>query len=159
MATISENLLALNETKQAIKTAIENKGQDLTGVPFTDYANKISEIASGGKKFTTGTVTPTSHIKGYLTIQHNLGVKPSIFLFYTNNSPNDVHTKYFIFIDNGVYNGIPFPVFAGAWTGSSYSTTAVDREVTNNETDITITVYGKAYPFYSGVNYQWIAIE
>lgn len=159
MATISENLLALNETKQAIKTAIESKGQDLTNVPFTNYATKISEIVSGGKKFTTGTVTPTSHIRGNLKIQHNLGVKPSIFLFYTNNSPNDVHTKYFVFIDNDVYNGIPFSVFLCAWTSASYSTMAVVREVTNNETDITVSSYNNAYPFYSGVNYQWIAIE
>lgn len=48
MATIAENLLALNEAKQAIKTAIEEKGQDLTNVPFTEYAGKIAEIAGGG---------------------------------------------------------------------------------------------------------------
>lgn len=44
MATISENLQALNEVKNAIKTAIENKGQDLTNVPFTQYAEKIGAI-------------------------------------------------------------------------------------------------------------------
>lgn len=48
MATISENLIALNETKQNIKTAIEGKGQDLTGVPFTQYADKIEAIQAGG---------------------------------------------------------------------------------------------------------------
>ena len=36
-----------NETKQSIKTAIENKGQDLSGVPFTGYASKIDDIQSG----------------------------------------------------------------------------------------------------------------
>jgi hypothetical protein len=49
MATIAENLITLNETKQAIKTAIEEKGQDLTDVPFTEYADKIEAITSGVK--------------------------------------------------------------------------------------------------------------
>ena len=47
MATISENLQTLNEAKQAIKAAIENKGQDLTDVPFTQYAEKIEAIKQG----------------------------------------------------------------------------------------------------------------
>lgn len=47
MANISENLQTLNEAKLAIKTAIENKGQDLTNVPFTQYAEKIAAIESG----------------------------------------------------------------------------------------------------------------
>ena len=47
MATISENLIILNDAKQSIKVAIENKGQDLTGVPFTEYASKIEKIQSG----------------------------------------------------------------------------------------------------------------
>lgn len=48
MATISENLIALNEAKANIKQAIENKGQDLTNVPFTQYAEKINAIQTGG---------------------------------------------------------------------------------------------------------------
>lgn len=47
MATVAENLQTLNNAKQAIKTAIENKGQDLNGVPFTEYAEKIEAIESG----------------------------------------------------------------------------------------------------------------
>ena len=48
MATISENLITLNEAKANIKAAIESKGQDLTDVPFTQYADKISAIQTGG---------------------------------------------------------------------------------------------------------------
>lgn len=47
MATISENLLELKQAKANIKTAIEGKGQDLTGVPFTQYSEKISAITTG----------------------------------------------------------------------------------------------------------------
>ena len=52
MATISENLSTLAEVKANIKTAIEAKGQDLTNVPFVDYATKIESIEIGEKKQT-----------------------------------------------------------------------------------------------------------
>ena len=44
MADFNENLIRLNETKQAIKKAIEDKGQDLSNVPFTEYNTKIADI-------------------------------------------------------------------------------------------------------------------
>ena len=46
MATISENLQTLNEAKAAIKTAIENKGVDMTDVPFTQYGEKIGDMTT-----------------------------------------------------------------------------------------------------------------
>jgi hypothetical protein len=46
--TIASELTTLNSTKQAIKTAIEAKGQDLTGVPFSGYPAKINAISGGG---------------------------------------------------------------------------------------------------------------
>lgn len=46
MGTIAENLLALQQVKTDIKTVIEGKGQDLTNVPFTKYAEKINSISS-----------------------------------------------------------------------------------------------------------------
>lgn len=47
MATVSENLIALQNAKVAIKNAITAKGQDLSGVPFTGYASKINAIQGG----------------------------------------------------------------------------------------------------------------
>lgn len=38
---IADKLLELNDVKQNIKTAIEGKGADLTGVDFGGYAEKI----------------------------------------------------------------------------------------------------------------------
>ena len=52
MSTIAENLLALQQAKNDIKSAIESKGQDLTDVPFTEYGNKITEI-SGAENLDT----------------------------------------------------------------------------------------------------------
>ena len=48
MATTQELLTQLNNTKQAIKAAIVNKGVAMDGVPFTEYASKIGEIETGG---------------------------------------------------------------------------------------------------------------
>ena len=48
MATIAENLQTIQNIKQNIKTAIENKGVDMTNTPFTEYSTKINEIATGG---------------------------------------------------------------------------------------------------------------
>ena len=49
MATTQELLTQLNTTKQAIKTAIVNKGVAMDNVPFTEYAGKIGEIQAGGE--------------------------------------------------------------------------------------------------------------
>ena len=49
MATIAENLQTIQNIKQDIKTAIENKGVDMTNTPFTEYSTKIDEITNGGE--------------------------------------------------------------------------------------------------------------
>jgi hypothetical protein len=54
VATINENLQTLQTTKASIKQAIESKGQDLTGVPFTQYASKIEDIQGGGGAVDSG---------------------------------------------------------------------------------------------------------
>lgn len=46
--TIEQNLQTIIDIKQNIKTAIENKGITVGDVSFTEYANKIGEISSGG---------------------------------------------------------------------------------------------------------------
>lgn len=48
MATIAENLQTIQNIKQDIKTAIENKGVDMTNTPFSEYSTKIDEITTGG---------------------------------------------------------------------------------------------------------------
>ena len=45
--TTVEKLNYLISIKSDIKTAIENKGVDMTGVSFLGYASKIGEIVSG----------------------------------------------------------------------------------------------------------------
>ena len=48
MATIAENLQTIQNIKQNIKTAIENKGVDMSNTTFSDYSTKIDEITTGG---------------------------------------------------------------------------------------------------------------
>lgn len=57
MATLIENALSTENVKANIKSAIEAKGQDLTNVPFTEYADKISAIETGGSSI-SATLTP-----------------------------------------------------------------------------------------------------
>lgn len=47
MATIAERLTQLQNAKENIKQAIENKGVSLSNVPFTQYHEKIAEISVG----------------------------------------------------------------------------------------------------------------
>lgn len=53
MGNISENLTSLLNIKSDIKLAIEEKGQDLTGVSFDGYADKIRDISTGGNLIVT----------------------------------------------------------------------------------------------------------
>ena len=46
--TIAQELTSLNATKTAIATAIEGKGGNLTGIPFSGYADVINLLSTGG---------------------------------------------------------------------------------------------------------------
>ena len=46
--SVADKLLQVNQVKQDIKVAIENKGVDMTGIDFGGYAGKIDEIQTGG---------------------------------------------------------------------------------------------------------------
>ena len=56
MPTLIDNLNLINSYKSDIKSAIENKGVDMTGVSFGSYADKIGEIQTGGT-FVTETLS------------------------------------------------------------------------------------------------------
>ena len=44
MATISENLNSLQDTKTRFKNVFTNKGVDVSDTPFTQYPEKMAEI-------------------------------------------------------------------------------------------------------------------
>ena len=181
MALVSENLLALDGVKQAIKTAIEEKGQDMKDVPFTEYAQKITDIK--GKRFTTGTVI-FSEIKGVVTVTHGLGVKPSIFLMlpkdktlnFTVNAENQpqagIYGAYYInlhLLENIFLNSSDLNLtqrnstlewrannsIALHWEYSGAGVT--ENGVTENT--IELGYRSAVYKYIAGLEYEWIAIE
>ena len=64
MSQLIDNLNIIESVKTDIKSAIENKGVDMTGVSFPGYASKIGEISGGGgwdqKSITEGTTIITN---------------------------------------------------------------------------------------------------
>lgn len=56
MSQLIDNLNLIVSIKSDIKSAIENKGVDMTGVSFPDYASKIGEISGGGGVDPSGTL-------------------------------------------------------------------------------------------------------
>ena len=56
MSQLIDNLNTIKSIKADIKSAIENKGVDMTGVSFPGYASKIGEISGGGGVNPSGTL-------------------------------------------------------------------------------------------------------
>lgn len=72
MPTLIDNLNLINSYKSDIKSAIENKGVDMTGVSFGSYADKIGEIQTSTPFVTetlrvssNGVYTPSSGVDGF----------------------------------------------------------------------------------------------
>lgn len=94
MATINENLQTLNEAKLAIKTAIENKGVDLTDVPFTEYAEKINDVYSVTKLLNTKVNKSGASIFNSFTDLTDEDLK-SIFSGVTTFAPSEISYMFF----------------------------------------------------------------
>ena len=56
MSQLIDNLNTIESVKTDIKSAIEAKGVDMTGVSFSGYASKIGEISGGGGVNPSGTL-------------------------------------------------------------------------------------------------------
>lgn len=93
MSQLTDNLNLIASIKSDIKSAIENKGVDMTGVSFPGYASKIGEISGGGGVDPSGT----------LEISEN-----GVYNVYSYSSASvDVHPSTSLsetYISNGNYN-------------------------------------------------------
>lgn len=65
MNTIAENLQVIYDIKENIKTAIESKGVGVGDAPFTNYADKITEITVGGGESDCSGVYDNGYNDGY----------------------------------------------------------------------------------------------
>lgn len=106
MPTLIDNLNLINSYKSDIKSAIENKGVDMTGVSFGGYAEKIGEIQTGGT-FVTETLSVTQNntyypgqgVDGFSEVIVNVpqtgftekDVTEGVYLENVNNSASFVH--------------------------------------------------------------------
>ena len=123
MSQLIDNLNIIESVKTDIKSAIENKGVDMTGVSFPGYASKIGEISVGGgwdqKSFTEGTVeiinldnsasfVASSAFQGNKNLQTvNLPYATSVGIgaFYNCTSLNQVSLPMCAFLgENAFYN-------------------------------------------------------
>lgn len=68
---IADQLTQLNQIKLDIKQALINKGVDMTGIPFTEYAGKISIAGAGEIEVIFQNSSPTSNF-GQTTISYDL---------------------------------------------------------------------------------------
>ena len=78
-ATLIGNLSLISSIKDDIRDAISAKGVDMTGVPFSEYASKISEIETGGTFVTetlsvsqNGTFYPGQGVDGFSVVDVNV---------------------------------------------------------------------------------------
>lgn len=181
---IADKLSELHRTKADIKTAIEGKGQDMTDVPFTQYATAIATI-NVGKKFTTGTVT-FAQDHGNQIITHNLGTIPSFFLLlvkdknlnFTIGAEDAPRAGIygFIWVNEAVIanNFIGENLkslkeqfgFSLEWRNSGTSqlhwtadTGNIIEEKMPTVTTITTPYRSSQYKYLAGVEYEWVAIE
>ena len=123
MSQLIDNLNIIESVKTDIKTAIENKGVDMTGVSFPGYASKIGEISVGGgwvqKSLTEGTYDITNldnsasfvassafmHISNIQTVNLPYATTVGASAFYRCYSLNQVNLPVCSYIeDNAFYN-------------------------------------------------------
>ena len=123
MSQLIDNLNTIESIKTDIKTAIENKGVDMTGVSFPGYASKIGEISGGGgwdqKSITEGNIeiinldnsasfVGSSAFNGNTTIQTvNLPYATSVgnYAFFNCISLKQVDLPMCRYINNGCFSG------------------------------------------------------
>ena len=100
MPTLIENLNLINSYKSDIKSAIENKGVDMTGVSFGSYADKIGEIETGGGGISEYDITIRSY--GIVDLSNSASFVGSYAFYYdrslqTVNLPDCERVLYMAF--------------------------------------------------------------
>ena len=101
MSQLIDNLNIIESVKTDIKSAIEAKGVDMTGVSFPGYAGKIGEISGGGgwdqKSFTEGTIE-------IINLDNSASFVVSSAFMY-NNTIQTVNLPYATSVGNSAFYG------------------------------------------------------
>lgn len=95
--SLIENLTTINNCKKSIKTALKNKGVDMTGVTFDKYASKIDEL-----KLESGNV-PTQTVDYIYSNGYVEGGTQDIMTYISYEIKTSDDGGKFILDDNGNY--------------------------------------------------------
>lgn len=125
MSQLTDNLYTIDAIKSGIRSAIEEKGVDMTGLSFPDYPGAISQISTGGTFVTetlsvsiNGTYTPSVGIDGYSQVTVNVPqsvtgytekeITEGVNIVSLNNSAS--YVKANVFADNYALTTVNLPI-------------------------------------------------
>ena len=165
--SIQTELTRITNAKAAIKAAIEGKGVTVPdGTLLDGMATLIESIEAGGGggiTYAEGTITPAENITGPFLIEHNLGEKPSMFVFWrksysTIKQKNEIislvdslksNSQLRIFVDS---SGFWTSVYSSGLTGASSSGSYVNDA---SSTDLKLGISSST--LFAGNTYIWYA--
>ena len=112
MSQLIDNLNLIVSIKADIKSAIENKGVDMTGVSFPGYASKIGEISGGGGVKPSGTLDISDNgvydVYSYASASVDVHPSASLSETYTSNGNYNITGEF----NGGVIKvDVPAPQF------------------------------------------------
>ena len=163
--SIQTELTRITNAKAAIKAAIEGKGVTVPDATLLDgMATLIESIEAGGGGFQValGTFTPAETIAlnslPPVSIEHNAGFTPDVFIFYKTTTGNygmiAISAKYDILLGNGDTSYTCYVMCKGSSSMGqgglgSYPLTGEVAYIRSNISSHKIT---------AGQEYRWIAI-
>ena len=141
MSQLINNLNLIVSIKSDIKSAIENKGVDMTGVSFGSYADKIGEISGGGGVNPSGTleISENGVYDVYSYASASVDVHPSASLSETYISNGNYNIT-------GEFNGgvitvdVPAPEFVTETLSVSVNNTYYPGEGVNGFSQVVVDV-------------------
>ena len=172
--SVATEIQRLQTAKANIKTAIENQGVTVGDGTLDTYADLISQISGGGggsetptingRVFDCGTFSLETDSTSKVTVQHSLGVVPSVAVMYVVDPPQEdadgnelrlMVKKLRSYSDTHEHSVSAFwnhsVLVAGVGSGGTRNGTTW--------TDTTITFYcDSTYPCRAGITYEWIAL-
>lgn len=91
---IAPKLLEINQVKEDLKQAIIDKGVSMTGVPFTEYADKVAEISGGGggETFDTMPLTTDNATFNKIPLELDTGILFGTYQIGGEISPLNINT-------------------------------------------------------------------
>ena len=119
MSDITEKLALLANTKDAIKNAIDAKGQVVGDIPFSQYPAKIAAIETGDNDRLTNAVKVTAFTEGALSALLGDWKTGDLIPFYTDNLTASTDNQ---FPESGAFSGF---ISMGANEGEYFQILAV----------------------------------